>query len=354
MYTDGSAHVNSTANARAGAGVWFRPDDDRNIHVRLPGPNQTNNAAEICVVLERWEDNGWIGVSNSDLWKATIAALRKRGEPVFFKWTKGHSGVEGNEGADELASKGASLDDEDASPADTEISHKFDVNGAWLAMLSQSRAYEHIQVTMQHVLDTVAEVNGAIPTASQLWKLIRHKVILHSTHGFLWKALHNAFKYEKRGVCLRCATTEDMEHILMDCSIDRRAILWDLAREIWERKGQEWITPTYSIALGATLVQIRNADGEVDTAATHFYRILMTETMHLIWKIHYEVHNMWIDTLNKRLTIDHLLVNRQRYGSKALMKAKVLSTWRGTLLDEKSLPEDWTNQTRVLVGMVLV
>ncbi|KAK0225742.1 hypothetical protein IW262DRAFT_1267413, partial [Armillaria fumosa] len=92
----------------------------------------------LCFHLRRWEDNGWISVSNSDLWKATIAALRKRDKPVFFKWMKGHSGVEGNEGADELAGKGASLDDEDASPANTEISHEFDVNGVQLVTLLQS------------------------------------------------------------------------------------------------------------------------------------------------------------------------------------------------------------------------
>ncbi|KAK0496497.1 hypothetical protein EDD18DRAFT_1074436 [Armillaria luteobubalina] len=46
-YTDGSAYDNSTANACAGAGIWFGDGDERNIHVRLPGPYQTNNVAEI-------------------------------------------------------------------------------------------------------------------------------------------------------------------------------------------------------------------------------------------------------------------------------------------------------------------
>ncbi|PBK61109.1 hypothetical protein ARMSODRAFT_840617, partial [Armillaria solidipes] len=58
-------------------------------------------------------------------------------------------------------------------------------------------------------------------------------------------------------------------------------------------------------------------------------------------------------TINQRLTIDRVLVNKHRYGSRVLKKAVVLSTWRGTLLNEKALPaKDWLDQNGVLVGMV--
>ncbi|KAK0467570.1 hypothetical protein IW261DRAFT_1346231, partial [Armillaria novae-zelandiae] len=49
-YTDGSTYENGTAEARAGTGVWFGDGDNRNIFVRLPGPHQTNNAAEIRAI----------------------------------------------------------------------------------------------------------------------------------------------------------------------------------------------------------------------------------------------------------------------------------------------------------------
>ncbi|KAK0439276.1 ribonuclease H-like domain-containing protein [Desarmillaria tabescens] len=117
-----------------------------------------NNAAEICAVLERvlvavqeetiltifnpkyvieglcfhlkcWEDNGWMRVSNSDVWKATVAALRQWRAPIFFQWTKGHNGNEGNKGADALAEKGMQVNEDSATPADIEITHEFDVEG---------------------------------------------------------------------------------------------------------------------------------------------------------------------------------------------------------------------------------
>lgn len=70
------------------------------------------------------------------------------------------------------------------------------------------------------------------------------------------------------------------------------------------------------------------------------------------WHTKDEVLNLWIDAVNKWLTIDRLLVNKKRYDSRAITKAKVMSTWMGTLRDEKSLPEDRTNQNGVLVGIV--
>ncbi|PBK71802.1 hypothetical protein ARMSODRAFT_883118, partial [Armillaria solidipes] len=61
--------------------------------------------------------------------------------------------------------------------------------------------------------------------------------------GFLWKALQNTFKigvfwenlnpqYASRGECLLCKVTEFMEHILIECQIEGRAILWNLAKEL--------------------------------------------------------------------------------------------------------------------------
>ncbi|PBK81224.1 hypothetical protein ARMGADRAFT_878775, partial [Armillaria gallica] len=135
---------------------------------------------------------------------------------------------------------------------------------------------------------------------------------------------------------------ESMEHILIECSIEGQSTLWNLARELWEMRGQEWIPLTYRVALSATLVQIMKKDGTINVPETQLYCILITETVHMIWKIccnedlmqwhtKNEVHSLWIDAVNRQLTIDHLLVNKKRYGSRVITKAKVLSTWIGTL-----------------------
>ena len=51
-----------------------------------------------------WVKKGFKGKKNADLWKRFLVIYPKH--KVKFNWVKGHSGVPGNERADELARKG--------------------------------------------------------------------------------------------------------------------------------------------------------------------------------------------------------------------------------------------------------
>ncbi|KAK0204278.1 hypothetical protein DFS33DRAFT_1454527 [Desarmillaria ectypa] len=148
----------------------------------------------------RWEDRGWIGVSN-------------RPQFFFFQWTKAHSGDTGNKGADMLAGRGAMLDIEEAVRANVEIDHEFDIDGTR-------------------------------------------------------------------------------------------------------------IDPTYGVALGTTLIHIKNPEGGVDRGATRLYRTVAY----------------------KRRTCPEY-VGKLKAGC-------LLAKKRGTLSNEKALLEDWVDQNGVLIGMV--
>ncbi|KAK0504433.1 hypothetical protein EDD18DRAFT_1306014 [Armillaria luteobubalina] len=347
----------------------------------------------LCFHLKKWEDQGWIRVPNSELWKAMAAILCQHGAPVLFKWVKGHNGDVRNEGVDALVSKGALLDIEHAVQANVNIDHEFDVVGAWLSSVTQSQAYKLIwsrteirhrpsaQTSVERVLETVSEINGVKPVEARLRRSIQHKDMSRPIRGFLWKVLQNTFKigafwerlgpqYAIRGECPHCKVLETMEHILLECDIAGQALIWDLMRELWEKKGQTWITPTYGLALGVTLIQIQNGEGKINAGATRLYKIIMTEATHMIWKIrcqrriqrgddnpakwhtNEEIQNWWTSTMNQRLTIDCLLTNSLKYGKKAIKKQAVIMTWKGAVYNEKALPEDWTTQNRVLVGMM--
>jgi hypothetical protein len=63
------------------------------------------------------------------------------------------------------------------------------------------------------------------------------------------------------------------------------------------------------------------------------------------------IHNHWVKVVNMALNRDRLLTSKIKFGALAFKKQLVLNTWSGLLLDEDSLPEDWTNEEGVLVGI---
>ena len=60
--------------------------------------------------------------------------------------------------------------------------------------------------------------------------------------------------------------------------------------------------------------------------------------------------NQWVNAVNRALRRDCLLTDKIKFGQLTLNKQLVLNTWSGLLMDEDSLPDDWTHEG-VLVGM---
>ncbi|KAJ7150374.1 ribonuclease H-like domain-containing protein [Mycena filopes] len=143
VYSDGASKGNGKVGAYAGVGVWWGPNDPRNLAERCRG-EQTNNRAELIAILrilettphskrplliksdsiysiscfknwiQNWIKRGWVTankepVKNAALIRyisAQLDARARRGQRVRLQHVKGHSGQVGNEGADEMANKG--------------------------------------------------------------------------------------------------------------------------------------------------------------------------------------------------------------------------------------------------------
>ncbi|KAH8991281.1 ribonuclease H-like domain-containing protein [Lactarius akahatsu] len=147
VYTDGACSRNGQAGSVAGVGVWWGPNDPRNISERCPGSPQTNNRAELIAIIRAlqtaptspiplviktdskyamkcidkwlplWRKNNFRTsegrpVKNSELimYADALTSMRKKaGQEVRFEHVAGHAGEPGNEGADKLAVSGCEL-----------------------------------------------------------------------------------------------------------------------------------------------------------------------------------------------------------------------------------------------------
>ncbi|EPY53908.1 ribonuclease H Rnh1 [Schizosaccharomyces cryophilus OY26] len=139
VYTDGSSLGNGKFGAAAGCGVYFGPGDPRNLSERLIIGEQTNNRAELQAIIhalentsgdviiradskyaiqaltvwnKKWEKTNYMTssstpVKNVDL--ITRASRLMEDRNVELEYVEGHSTDYGNQQADLLARKAASL-----------------------------------------------------------------------------------------------------------------------------------------------------------------------------------------------------------------------------------------------------
>ncbi|KAF2105415.1 ribonuclease H-like domain-containing protein [Lophiotrema nucula] len=150
IYTDGSCLNNGQLGAVAGMGVYFGPDDARNLSEALPGKAQTNQRAEVMAIMRAlesvpfcqpllicsdsmyakncieiwskkwrnpplnrdmtpgvpWTNSKGEPVKNRDLLEPLLKHIDNRAAArveTKFEWVKGHSEDVGNAGADALA-----------------------------------------------------------------------------------------------------------------------------------------------------------------------------------------------------------------------------------------------------------
>jgi len=57
--------------------------------------------------LESWENDGWINIKNTRLFRKAAHLMRYRSTKTTMQWVKGHDGNPGNEASDALAKQGA-------------------------------------------------------------------------------------------------------------------------------------------------------------------------------------------------------------------------------------------------------
>jgi ribonuclease HI len=422
IHTDGACDNNGKQNAQCGGGVWFAHNDPRNKAIRTPGEHHSNQIGELIATvvaiqavphfaplkittdseyvikglttnLPRWENDGWINVKNTQLFKKAAYLLKQRSATTQFKWVKGHSGNQGNDESDALAKEGARKDLQDE--LDLSIPKEFDIQGAKLSTITQATAYrgimerkptrereaakENLQITRQ----AIGRYCRVYETDETIWQSVRKNTLRTRVKQFLYKSIHQAYMvgpawrhlpgFEQRQRCALCDVEDSMEHILTECTAPERQIVWDLARRTWPHARQLWPENNLGIILGVgclSLPKNRIAPNQErqnthptprEKATLRLLQIILSEAAHLVWVLRCErviqektlnereIRKRWNRVINERLTTDRLTAHQKKRDKKFTIIAK--NTWEKLLKRNGTLPMNWFQNREVLVGI---
>ncbi|KAF6747103.1 hypothetical protein DFP72DRAFT_822230 [Ephemerocybe angulata] len=257
-----------------------------------------------------WLDNGFEGVANTEIVSAVIGELMNTKTPVYLRKVKGHSGDEGNDGADLLANEGAMKNAPDA--IDLSAGTYLRSLGARVNVLTQARAYRLIRARkekderrrmtamVERAKAAALQVNGVEPQTKSIWSSLRKRkkgTLTQKFSAFAWKALHEGHKVgkywkyidEDRYQCQPCnSDIESLEHILQECRVSGQETVWNLAREAWAKTGLDWPEVTLELILSVGTIEIKNRNGKASEGRTRLFKILLTESAYLIWLLRCE------------------------------------------------------------------
>jgi ribonuclease HI len=421
IYIAGVVHAPSSRQASAAAGIFLNIEDDRNKGKCIPITEaQSQYGAELFAALEavkttnrntmltitstqdyvrdamnkklsNWEHKGWVGVPHSEVLRCLAAELKARKAPTIFKVAVPGSVERARCKQAATLAKRAARDRREGQweltlPPNTALP------GLSLQGNRQRVFYRSIREVKTRVkattprpstsrmLDMVRKAAedafSKYATDEEIWKSLTTKDILPRTSQFLWKGIHNAHRIgrywdhipecEERAVCANCDdVVEDLDHILLKCKCPGQELVWRAAETLWKEKEEVWPEVSLGTILGCGLAEFRDDKGKVKAGTQRLYRILMSESAYVIWKLRndrriarngapateQEILNKWKFAINQRLQVDITLANRPRKGKRpALAPEMVLTTWSGTLDNEHDLPANWLREPRVLVG----
>jgi ribonuclease HI len=78
---------------------------------------------------------------------------------------------------------------------------------------------------------------------------------------------------------------EDLAHILVGCRSPGQEIIWEAGRSLWLEKETQWPAVSLGTILSCGLADFRDERKKQKHGTQQLYRILMSESAYLIWKL---------------------------------------------------------------------
>ncbi|KAF8236317.1 hypothetical protein L208DRAFT_1530539 [Tricholoma matsutake] len=234
----------------------------------------------------------------------------------------------------------AALEKPQCDEIDISTDHKWTLAGMKLKNGTQRSLYQGItkwklankprqQTEIQLAITTYAvqDLTGETPTPDKIWSAIHKCDLSKQIRNYLWKSLHNAYKIgsfwsripnmEPCDRCILCGESESMEHITIECpNSNAISIIWNLAKHLWLRREESWPEIQFGTILGCILADFKSEKGKKLHGKNCLFEILVTESVHLIWKLRCEkvikfegdpdkfhspdeIHNRWVAQVNR-------------------------------------------------------
>jgi len=140
--------------------------------------------------------------------------------------------------------------------------------------------------------------------------------------GLNWLKFGFAPEYQNRSECQVCHAIETMDHILTKCQANGQAQIWKFTRQLWYQREKSDLHITLGTILASPSTKLKENRKKKD-GTDRLYRLIMTESAHLIWKLRCErvikkegeqtspaeIKNRWVGTMDARLKLDRKMTN---------------------------------------------
>ncbi|KAJ7477749.1 hypothetical protein B0H11DRAFT_1726286, partial [Mycena galericulata] len=114
------------------------------------------------------------------------------------------------------------------------------------------------------------------------------------------------------------------------CEENGQQQVWDLASELWMKRTGNPLRPLIGEIMACGSIKRGSKHGETDKGTSRLYRILVSQSAHLIWRLRNErriqgrdpasvreIQLRWARQINMRLALDcRQMTNKRRYEKK--------------------------------------
>ena len=255
--------------------------------------------------IEQQEQLDYLETKNKKIWRNLEYHIRKHEGEILLGPLRDVLDIKILEELEQTTSKRE--DQREKKLEIEEIPIEYKIEGAKIRQLTQKTAYKLIlqeknlkpegKLTQKRIEDTCEEHKRKTRnriTSKDIWEGIKNKKILFRMKDFIWKLIHNHHKvgnwfkripnWQDKAIC-ECGKVETMDHILIECRLNKSKDIWQEAEKIWKENNRDfkWTEPSVNILRGLGAIKLKERDKIAPNWINERYIEIVAETTWIIW-----------------------------------------------------------------------